>query len=298
MLTHKQTKLLLFSQHGLNDNNQKMESLAQKVAPPQTYVVAPNLGIKTFFAIEPLISEVERSTEQTFKKYPDIPARIIAVSLGGILWVEVLSRHPEWWQRFESLILLGSPLGGADLARIIDPFGWGIGIAKELGRNRRPLAEKITAKIPTLVVAGNTTGGGDHTVSVESTKLKYAHFVCLKGVSHPKLRTNPRVANEILEFWSSKKKPLPALKTSQTSILIEHFRSVIGITDADERDFPSAKIVHTFEDGTSIRTWTNLVGVQHVFIANKDGECEYAAFVGWIHSSGLQQAIDVARQFN
>lgn len=286
--------LLLFSQHGLNDNNQAMERLAHNVAPPQAYIVAPNLGLKTFFAIEPLISEVEVSAELAFEKYPDIPSRIIAVSLGGILWVEVLSRHPEWWQRFESIILLGSPLGGADLARMIDPFGWGIGIAKELGRNRRPLAETITAQIPTLVVAGNTTGGGDHTVSIESTKLNHAHFVCLEGVSHPNLRTDPKVNTEILRFWSSRKKPLAAPQDSQTSRLIEHFRSVTGITDADERDFQSARIIHTFEDGTSIRTWTNLVGVQHVFISNKDGRCEYAAFVGWIHSSGLQQAIDYA----
>jgi len=296
MLALETPNLLLFSQHGLNDNNQAMESLAHSIAPPETYVVAPNLGLKTFFAIEPLISEVERSAEQVFEQYPGIPARIIAVSLGGILWVEVLSRHPEWWQRLESIILLGSPLGGADLARIIDPFGWGIGIAKELGRNRRPLAEKITAKIPTLVVAGNTTGGGDHTVSIESTKLKHAHFVCLEGVSHPNLRTDPKVNNEILKFWSSSKTPLPAPQDDRTSRLIEHFRSVTGITDADERDFPSARTIHSFEDGTSIRTWTNLVGVQHVFIASQDGKCEYAAFVGWIHSSGLQQAIDIAIQ--
>ena len=28
------------------------------------------------------------------------------------------------------------------------------------------------------------TGGGDWTVSIESTKLKYAHFICLDGVTH------------------------------------------------------------------------------------------------------------------
>ena len=95
------------------------------------------------------------------------------------------------WNRFESLILLGVPIGGADLARIINPLGWDIGMAKHLGKNRRILAEQITAVIPTLVVAGNTT-------------------------------------------------------------------------------------------------------VKHIFIANKDGKCKYAAFVGWIHSAALVEAIDVA----
>lgn len=297
MSSSNQIELILFSQHGMADNNKAMGMLAHKVAPPQSYVIAPNLGfIQTYFEIEPLICKVEQAAEQAFKQYPDLPARIIATSLGGIIWVEVLSRHPEWWKRFESLVLLGSPIGGADLARIVDPFGWGIGMAKYLGQSRRTLAEQITAKIPTLVVAGNTTGGGDGTIPIESTKLKYAHFICLDGVTHPRLRTHPAIVKVIQEFWSQPREPLPALEDSLVSKLIEHFRSVPGITDASERDFPSAKTIFSFVDGASIRTWTNLVGVNHIFIANKRGKCEYAGFVGWIHSTGLQQSIDIAIQ--
>lgn len=206
----------------MTDDNRAMSSLAHKVAPPQSCVIAPNLGfIKTLFKIEPLISKVEESAEQAFKQYPDTPARIIATSLGGVIWVEVLSRHPEWWKRFESLVLLGSPIGGADLAKIIDPFGWGMGIAKPLGKSRRLLAEQITAVIPTLVVAGNITGGGDGTVSIESTKLKHAHFVCLDGVSHPALRTHPATVKVIQEFWLQPRKPLPAPR-GLIAELIEH----------------------------------------------------------------------------
>ncbi|WP_216595698.1 alpha/beta fold hydrolase [Myxosarcina sp. GI1] len=286
-------KLLLFSQHGMTDNNRAMGLLARKLAPPQSCIIAPNLGlIDTHLNIEPLICYVERTAAQILEQYRDLPARIIASSLGGVIWIEVLSVHPEWWQRFESLVLLGSPLGGADLARIIDPFSWGIGMAKHLGKNRRAIAEQITAAIPTLVVAGNITGGGDGTVSIESTKLKHAHFVCLEGVTHPELRTHPAVIKAIQEFWSSPRQVLPAPKKDSVSILIEYFRDVPGITDASARDFPAAKTIMSFPDGTSIRTWTNLVGVKHVFIANKYGECEYAAFVGWIHSAYLQKAID------
>lgn len=292
-----QVKLILFSQHGMTDNSRAMGTLAHKVAPPQSHVVAPSLGfIQTHFEIEPLICKLEQIADQVLRQYPAPPARIIATSLGGIIWVELLSRHPEWWKRFESLALLGSPIGGADLARIVDPFGWGIGMAKYLGQNRRALAEQITNKIPTLVVAGNTTGGGDGTVPIESTKLKHAHSICLDGVRHSELKTHPAVVRVIQEFWSQPREPLPVSEDNLISKLIDHFRSVPGITDASERDFSSAKTIFSFANGTSIRTWTNLVGVNHIFIADKQGKCEYAAFVGWIHTIGLQQAIDVAIQ--
>lgn len=286
---------IIFSQHGMADHSRAMESLARDVAPPQSYIVAPNLGfVQTLFAIEPLIYEVEQIASQVLEKHPKIPARIIATSLGGIIWIEVLSRNPEWWQRVESLILLGSPVGGADLARIIDPLSWGVGMAKHLAQSRRVIAEQITARVPTLVIAGDTTGGGDGTVSVESTKLKYAYFTCLDGVSHPELRTHPQVIQVIRKFWSIPREPLPAPEENLISRLIDHFRSVPGITDASYRGFTDSEATFIFADGTSIRTWKNLVGVNHIFIASRDGKCEYAAFVGWLHSTDLQVAIDMA----
>ncbi|PZV15979.1 MAG: lysophospholipase [Pseudanabaena sp.] len=288
-----QPKLIIFSQHGMSDTNRTMNYLAHQVAPLHSHIVAPNLGfIQTHFEIESLILKVERSAAQAFELYSDIPARIIATSLGGVIWVEVLSRHQEWWSKIESLVLLGSPIGGADLARIIDPFGWGIGIAKHLGKNRRPLAEQITAVVPTLVVAGNI--GSDGLVTTESTKLKHAHFVCLDGVSHPDLRFDPKVVGAIQEFWSKTRKPLPPPKATLTLELIEHFRSVPGITDANSQDFCHAKTVFSFADGTSICTWKNIFGVDHVFITNGNGECEYAGFVGWVDSAGMKKAISQA----
>ncbi len=292
-----QPQLILFSQHGMTDTNQEMGLLAHGLAGPACHVVAPALGyVNTLFQIEPLIQIVERAADQALRRYPAIPARVIATSLGGVIWVEVLTRHPEWWSRIESLVLLGSPLGGAHLARMVDPFGWGLGMAQHLSQNRRPLAEKITAVIPTLVVAGNTTGGDDGTVTLESTKLQHAHFVCLDGVSHAQLKNHLAVAKVIQAFWSQPRAPLPAREVSLIAKLIEHFRAVPGMTDASEQYFPEAKTVFAFGDGTSVRTWTNLVGVNHVFIANADGRCEYTGFVGWVHTAGLQQAIDSAPQ--
>jgi hypothetical protein len=288
-------KLLLFSQHGLSDSNQLMASLARNLAPPDSHIIAPNLGrLNTFLALEPLVSQVELAAQQAFNQYPVTHARIIATSLGGVIWVEVLSRNKEWWERIESLILLGAPIGGADMARIIDPFGVGIGIAKDLGQNRRHLAEDIASVIPTLVIAGNTTGGDDGLIAIESTKMKCAHFLCLDGVTHDNLRNDPQVVEAIREFWSQPRFPLPPPKPSLMLQLIEHFRRVPGITDASQRDFRQAQTLFSFSDGTSIRTWTNLFGVKHIFIGNADGRCEYAAFVGWIHSDQLELAINLA----
>ena len=297
MSSANQPKFIIFSQHGLSDTNSEMLSLAHKVAPPNSHIVAPNLGIvKTYFNIEPLINKVEEDAVQAFDQYLNIPVRIIATSLGGVIWVEVLSRNREWWSQIESLVLLGSPIGGSDLARMIDPFGWGIGMAKYLGENRRPLAEKITAIVPTLVVAGNTTGGSDGTVTIESTKLKRAHFVCINGVSHPALKSAPAVARAIQVFWEKPRKPLPALNITLVSELIEHFRTVQGITDANSADVQYAKIVHSFANGTTMRTWINGFGVYHVFIVNLDRRCQYAGFVGWVNIAGLETAINKAKK--
>ena len=299
MVKLEQPKIILFSQHGMTANNQAMGTLAHSLALPHFYVVAPVLGyVNTLFQIEPLIQVVEQSADQALKQYSDIPARIIATSLGGVIWVEVLSRHPEWWHRIQSLVLLGCPIGGADLARIVDPFGWGVGIAKHLGKNRRCLAEKITAVIPTMVVAGNTTGGGDGTVKIESTKLKYAHFVCLDGVTHRQIQRHPAVVKVIQEFWSQPRSPLPAPGNSLISELIEHFQCIPGITDANERGLSRAKPVFTFRDGTMVLAWTNLAGVKHIYIANAFGKCEYAGFVGWVHSDGLERALDRVSEFS
>jgi hypothetical protein len=69
---------------------------------------------------------------------------------------------------------------------------------------------------------------------------------------------------------------------------------VKGITDANSRDFCHAKTIFSFADGTSLYTWKNIFGVDHIFIANADGECQYAGFVGWVDSAGLKRAMDKA----
>jgi hypothetical protein len=64
------------------------------------------------------------------------------------------------------------------------------------------------------------------------------------------------------------------------------------MTDAHRRDFERAREYIKFQDGMSIRTWRNPFSVDHVFVADSQGECVYGGFVGWIHAKNLQQALE------
>lgn len=288
---------ILFAQHGMGDTHHAMARLAAVVAPPRTKVVPLSMNfLLTFWDMEPLIGQVEQGAAAIVRQFPTLPLRILATSLGGVVWLEVLARQPQWWERVESLVLLGVPVGGADLARILDPLGWGLGIAKGLGQNRRPLAEQVSARIPTLVVASDLGQGEDGLIPVESTKMAYAHWVCLAGVHHEALRWHPQVVEVIREFWSQPRQPVPAPAPSRLQGLIRHFRGVPGITDTSYRYFARAGCVLTFPDQTTVRAWTHPLGVDHVFVGNHRGECEYAGFVGWLHRRELAQAVEQSRR--
>ncbi|MEP0917429.1 lysophospholipase [Leptolyngbya sp. DQ-M1] len=206
-----QPQTILFAQHGMTDlsGSQTIARLAHALALKDTLIVAPELHwVRTLFYLEPLIQSVQAVVSDTLSKYPDVPIRIIATSMGGVLWVELLDRHPEWWSRVHSLVLLGAPIGGSHIARKVDPFGWGIGIARDLGINRSAIAQRIAAEIPTLVVASDCGDGHDGVVTVESAVIHGAEFVCLSGVSHPDLRIHSAVMQEVWKFWANIKETI------------------------------------------------------------------------------------------
>lgn len=283
---------ILFAQHGWADTNEEVSQLANLVGTAKTKIVAPNLGwIKTWLNFESLMDIVEQSVQEIQEEYPNIPWRIIGHSMGGLIWLELLHQHPEWWSNIHSLILVASPVGGSDLARIIDPFAVGIGIAKDLGKNRRTLADRITKIVPTLVIAGNVDNGSDGTIPVSSTKLSYAHFISLPNVSHVQLKNHPSLVEIIQKFWQSS--PSPALfEKDFPTVLIERLQLIPGMTDAHSRDFERGKPYLSFEKGVSIRLWKNPLNVLHIFVANEREECLYSGFVGWIHADVLYQALE------
>lgn len=289
---------LLFAQHGWADDSKEIAVLARAAATANTRIVTPDLGwVKTWIRIEPLIEHVERIAINARVNYPKTPMKIIGHSMGGLIWIEVLSRHPQWWSQIHSLVLIASPVGGADLARIFDPVGIGIGIARDLGLNRREMAELIAKVIPTLIIAGDIDNGSDGTITVETTKFSYAKFVCLPGLSHAVLKNHLDVVKTMQSFWANPPSPVDS-KPELSVTLVQRLRSVPGMTDAHRRDFYYSKIYFRFNDGTTIRTWKNPLQVEHVFVADNEGQCLYAGFVGWLHAEDLRNTLeDIKKQF-
>ncbi len=279
---------MLFAQHGWADNNLMMLALATDLVPPTVRVIAPSLNYgMTWLRIAPLIADVEQLATAAIRQQAHLPLRIIGHSMGGLIWLEVLHRHREWWPRVESLVLLASPVGGADLGRLIDPFGWGVGIAADLGQDRRPLATEVATAVRTLVLAGDVDGGSDGTIPVESTKVPGAQFQVLKGLNHPTLRHHPRVVEAITDFWAAVTPAQPLTSCD----LIDYLRQIPGMTDAHRRGFDHAQLYLTTADGLSLRIWYHPLAIDHVYVASSQGDCLYAGYVGWRHRQDLYQAL-------
>ncbi|NTW03308.1 MAG: alpha/beta hydrolase [Oscillochloris sp.] len=277
---------LLFAQHGWADTAEPMRELAAGLATSGTRIIAPDLGyLRTWLRIAPLIDMVEREALAALAAHPEAPISVIGHSMGGLIWLELLKRHPEWLPRIVRFALLGAPVAGADLARILDPLGLGAGIAADLGRNRRHLAERIAQRVPTLVLAGDSDGGSDGTLPVMATEVLGATMIVLAGIDHAGLRTSPRVRAYLHRFWRAG--PCPRLTDAVTGPL----QHVPGMTTAHLRDFPRARVVLELADGTTLRLWKNPVGVDHVFVADARGQCVFGGFVGWIHAKGLMETI-------
>jgi pimeloyl-ACP methyl ester carboxylesterase len=283
---------ILFAQHGWADTNQAMLTLAEQLACDRAQIVAPCLNYAmTWLRMAPLVDEVDALATAALAQQPNASLRIVGHSMGGLIWLEVLHRHPEWWRRVEYLTLVGSPVGGADLGRILDPLQVGVGIAADLGRDRRPLASRIAAAIDTLSIAGDVDGGSDGTIPVESTRVPNAQFVRLGGINHAALRYHPRVVEQIRQFWggstlSDRHQPHP---------LVAKLRQIPGMTDAHQRDFARAAPWHTFADGVSLRLWLSPFGIHHVFLASPEGDCLYSGYVGWLHTGEMWHDLGALR---
>jgi hypothetical protein len=284
---------LVFSQHGMVDTYHAMEALAKRNSGTDDRIIAPDLGyLNTLFSIEPLIEKVETIAAREIRNDPDVPIRIIGCSLGGVIWTEILTRHPEWWSRVESWVLLGSPIGGAHLAKIADPLNWmSFAIAQDLGVDRRPLAEAIASVIPTLIVAGDSDQGGDGTVLVQTTQFQHARFTCIPGVDHPGLRFSEAVDESIKSFWDEQPKNIVLSEKRSVTETISQLRSVPGMTDAHPKNFGRSQPIGTLKEGIVLRVWNNPMGVKYVFLENDRGECEFGGYVGWVHREGLDRAI-------
>ena len=285
---------ILFAQHGWADTDHDIGQLARSLAKLNsiTPVYVPNLGlIDTWLKIAPLIDKVEKIAVEAIATSPDLPLRIIGHSMGGLIWLEVLARHPEWLPKVHSLVLIGSPIGGSDLGRLFDPFGWFPLIARDLGTNRRTIAEAIASKIPTISIVGDIGNHTDGTVPIGCSQFAQATFVRIDGLRHATLKNHPKVVAAVQKFWEN---PIiaPSL-TNTASLLIAKLRS-LDLTETNNQNFRYAKVIQTYTDGSKLWIWKNSWQITHVFVSDlvttsqtSGDRCVYSAYAGWKNANKL-----------
>ena len=78
--------------------------------------------------------------------------------------------------------------------------------------------------------------------------------------------------------------------------VIAILENVPGMTPAHHRDFKSSNPILRLMDGTAVKTWRNLAGFDHVFLADSNERMAYGGFVGWIHSDGFNRAMSQIRR--
>jgi hypothetical protein len=283
---------MLFAQHGWADTNHDIGQLARSLTSTNNPTYVPNLGwINTWLEIAPLIDKVEKIAMEAIATYPDLPLRIIAHSMGGLIWLEILNRHPEWFSKVHSLILIGSPVGGSDLGRLFDPFRLFPLMARDLGKNRRSIAEAIASQIPTASIVGDIGHNTDGTVPIGCSQFAHAHFIRLNGINHPTLKNHPQVAAAVREFWANP--IITPIQTDTVSKLIAKLRS-LDLTEISNRNFGQnlkyAKVIQTYSDEIKIWKWTSPWQITYVFISCSD-RCVYSAYVSCQDKNKLAIAI-------
>jgi pimeloyl-ACP methyl ester carboxylesterase len=292
---HSDPEYLLFAQHGWADTGNNIGRLVTAATNPQTKLIVPSLGlIKTFIRLEPLVQRLEHIATRAIATHPQTPIKIVGHSMGGLMWLEVLERNPQWWHQVHSFILLGSPVGGSNLARMIDPLGIGVGTAKDLGKNRRAMAEKIAQQIPTLSVASDLGKGTDGLVTVENTKFDHANCLLISNIAHSAMKWHRDVLPILQDFWANPQLGSAPASTI-TNQLIQRLRNVPGMTDADYRDFARSRIVARLPEDLTLHTWKNSLGINHVYLA-KQQQCLYAGYVGLMHTKDLRRLIKEINQ--
>jgi pimeloyl-ACP methyl ester carboxylesterase len=299
MVKFNDPEYLLFAQHGWADTGNNIGRLVKaavnaQTVTTQTKVIVPSLGlINTLIRLEPLVKRLEQIAAEAIAAHPQSPIKIVGHSMGGLMWLEVLDRNPQWWDQVHSFILLGSPVGGSNVARMVDPLNLGIGTAKDLGKNRRAIAEKIAQHIPTLSVASDLGMGTDGLVTVENTKFDYANWLKISDIAHRAMKYHHDMMPIMQDFWTNPQLGLPPESTLANQ-LIQRLRRVPGMTDTDYRDFRRSRIVVSFPGDLTLRTWKNPLGINHVYLGQQQrnqSQCLYAGYVGLLHTKNLHRAI-------
>jgi pimeloyl-ACP methyl ester carboxylesterase len=309
MVNHNDPEYLVFAQHGWADTGNNIGRLVKAAVNAQanntqTKVIVPSLGlINTLIRLEPLVNRLEKIATEAIAAHPHSSIKIVGHSMGGLMWLEVLDRNPQWWDQVHSFILLGSPVGGSNVARMVDPLNLGIGTARDLGKNRRAIAEKIAQHIPTLSVASDVGMGTDGLVTVENTKFDYANWLLVSDIAHSAMKYHNDMMPIMQNFWTNPQLGSPPESTLANQ-LIQRLRRVPAMTDTDYRDFRRSRIVARFPENLTLHTWKNPLGINHVYLGQQQqnqsqsqSQCLYAGYVGLLHTQNLRRVIKEINQF-
>jgi hypothetical protein len=111
-------------------------------------------------------------------------------------------------------------------------------------------------------------------------------FVAVPGATHVTLRTSPLVRRLIRAFFRRAEPPDPPLAG-----LIEQLSAVPGLQPADPRLCRLAPVWMMFEQGSTVRHWQQLPGLDLVFVADPAGACLFSGMVSWERRAALRRLL-------
>jgi pimeloyl-ACP methyl ester carboxylesterase len=267
-----------------------MLHFGRALGDPHDLVVAPDLGyVRTWQRMAPLVDHVDAEAARVLDQHPAAPVLVVGHSLGGLIWLEVLDRHPDWWPRVHALVLVASPVGGTRLGRYLDPTGLSVG--RDLRVNRRALAERLAAAIPCLTIAGDLFLRRDGTVSVASTQFAHARSIVLPRISHAGLVRSETARRLVRAFFRAPHPP-----ATDATAIVARLAALRGLEASDPRGCWWARAALLFPDGYSVRLLAGPIGAQQVFVADNLGRCLYAHTVYRSGVPALQRTLQDLRQ--
>lgn len=102
---------------------------------------------------------------------------------------------------------------------------------------------------------------------------------------------------DVLDDWNAEPKVANQISEIAQKV-VEVLLSVPGMTQAHGRHFKRATPIFSLRDGTVVKIYRNQVGVEHIFLADTNGDMVFGGFVGWIHSQGLKTFLqEIKREF-
>lgn len=144
----------------------------------------------------------------------------------------------------------------------------------------------LTGKVPIMAPLRAIGTSLEEPKNINSGISDWVNQAILTG-----MEIKPENRPQSIEEWINFFEVLPKKYKSRSSIIsksisksvIKILNGVPGMTIAHHRDFEKAIPIFTLNDGSVVKTYKNPVGVDHVFLANKQGKMIFGGFVGWIH---------------